>query len=70
VHHGPLCERELGQKLRTDGNTAVVAGTLVRGLVDQERRRDDRRFVMVNLTGRGRWLITDILPPTMPLRIT
>jgi MarR family 2-MHQ and catechol resistance regulon transcriptional repressor len=64
LHHGPLCQRDLGQKLlRTDGNTAVVVGNLVRrGLVDQARRRDDRRYVMVSLTERGRRLITDIFP--------
>jgi MarR family 2-MHQ and catechol resistance regulon transcriptional repressor len=64
LHHGPLCQRDLGQKLlRTDGNTAVVVGNLVRrGLVDQARRRDDRRYVTVSLTVTGRQLIMDIFP--------
>jgi len=64
LHHGPLCQRDLGEKLlRSDGNTAVVVGNLVRrGLVAQERRRDDRRFVMVTLTERGRRLIAEIFP--------
>ncbi|HEX2437956.1 MAG TPA: MarR family winged helix-turn-helix transcriptional regulator [Methylomirabilota bacterium] len=64
LHHGPLCQRELGAKLlRSDGNTAVVVGNLVRrGLVTQTRRRDDRRFVMVTLTARGSALIGEIFP--------
>src|SRR5688572_25801721 len=55
LHHGPLCQRDLGVKLlRSDGNTAVVVANLVRrGLVAQARRRDDRRFVTVTLTDAG-----------------
>jgi MarR family 2-MHQ and catechol resistance regulon transcriptional repressor len=68
LHHGPLCQRDLGQKLlRSDGNTAVVVANLVRrGLVAQARRLDDRRFVTVSLTGRGRRLIDAIFPVTWP----
>jgi MarR family 2-MHQ and catechol resistance regulon transcriptional repressor len=64
LHHGPLCQRDLGVKLlRSDGNTAVVVGNLVRrGLVEQARRHDDRRFVIVSLTERGRRLIVEIFP--------
>ena len=64
LHHGPLCQRDLGAKLlRSDGNTAVVVANLVRRrLVEQERRRDDRRFVMVSLTAAGRRLIEAIFP--------
>src|SRR5262245_20038909 len=64
LHHGPLCQRDLGAKLlRSDGNTTVVVSNLARrGLVHQALRADDRRFVIVSLTGRGRRLITEIFP--------
>src|SRR5262245_35821819 len=64
LHHGPLCQRDLGAKLlRSDGNTTVVVSNLARrGLVQQVRRRDDRRFVTVRLTEQGQQLITDIFP--------
>jgi MarR family 2-MHQ and catechol resistance regulon transcriptional repressor len=64
LHHGPLCQRELGAKLlRSDGTTTVVVANLARrGLVAPARRLDDRRFVIVSLTERGRRLITEIFP--------
>ena len=64
LHHGPLCQRDLGQKLlRSDANTAVVVGNLLRrGLVQRTRRRDDRRYLTVALSEAGRRLITDIFP--------
>src|SRR5713226_2765587 len=56
---GPLCQRDLGHKLlRSGGNTTVVVGNLARrGLVRRTRRPDDRRFVTVTLTDKGRRLI-------------
>ncbi|HKZ07487.1 MAG TPA: MarR family transcriptional regulator [Methylomirabilota bacterium] len=64
LHHGPLCQRELGEKLlRSDANTAVVVGNLLRrGLVQRTRRHDDKRYQMVALSETGRRLITDIFP--------
>jgi MarR family 2-MHQ and catechol resistance regulon transcriptional repressor len=63
-HLGPLCHRDLGRKLlRSDGNTTVVVNNLAqRGLVRRDRRRDDRRFVTVSLTDRGRRLIEGLFP--------
>ena len=64
LHLGPLCQRDLARKLlRSNGNITVVVNNLARrGLVRQTRRRDDRRFVTVTLTDRGRRLITDLFP--------
>jgi MarR family 2-MHQ and catechol resistance regulon transcriptional repressor len=64
LHLGPLCQRDLGRKLlRSDGNVTVVVSNLAqRGLVRRVRRRDDRRFVTVSLTARGRRLIETLFP--------
>lgn len=64
LHLGPLCQRDLGRKLlRSSGNTTVVVNNLVqRGLVRRARRRDDRRFITVTLTDKGRQLIETLFP--------
>jgi MarR family 2-MHQ and catechol resistance regulon transcriptional repressor len=64
LHLGPLCQRDLGHKLlRSGGNTTVVVGNLARrGLVRRTRRLDDRRFITVTLTDKGRRLIGGIFP--------
>ena len=64
LHLGPLCQRDLGRKLlRSSGNiTVVVSNLALRGLVRRSRRRDDRRFITVSLTDRGRRLISDLFP--------
>ena len=64
LHLGPLCQRDLGRKLlRSGGNTTVVVGNLARrGLVRRTRRPDDRRYITVTLTDKGRRLIGGIFP--------
>ena len=64
LHRGPLCQRDLGRKLlRSGGNITVVVGNLARrGLVRRHRGRQDRRFVTVTLTDKGRRLIGGIFP--------
>jgi len=64
LHLGPLCHRDLGWKLlRSNGNITVVVSNLVRrGLVRRTRRADDRRYVTVALTERGRRLIGGMFP--------
>lgn len=63
-HLGPLCQRDLGRKLlRSGGNITVVVGNLARrGLVRRTRGPQDRRFVTVTLTGKGRRLIGRMFP--------
>ncbi len=64
LHLGPLCHRDLGRKLlRSNGNITVVVSNLVRrGLVRRTRRADDRRYVTVALTDKGRRLIGGMFP--------
>jgi MarR family 2-MHQ and catechol resistance regulon transcriptional repressor len=63
-HLGPMCQRELGQKLlKSGGNVTLVVDNLEkRGLVRRERERRDRRFVTVHLTEPGRELIARFFP--------
>ncbi len=64
LHLGPLCQRELGQKLlRAGGNITMVVDNLEKqGWVRRVRGRDDRRFVAVHLTAKGKRLIQRIFP--------
>src|SRR5690606_7210422 len=63
-HLGPLCQRELGEKLLTSGGniTTVVDNLERRSLVQRVRSEEDRRFVSVHLTDQGRKLIADVFP--------
>lgn len=64
LHLGPLCQRDLGEKLlRTGGNITLVVDNLERdGLVRRERGRRDRRLVTVRLTRKGEKLIRKVFP--------
>ncbi len=63
-HLGPMQSGELGQKiLKTSGNMTMVIDHLEkRGLVNRQRRKDDRRCIDIHLTEDGRTLIATILP--------
>ena len=63
-HLGPMCQRDLGDKLLTSsGNITMVVDNLEkRGLVKRRREEEDRRFVTVHLTEKGRRLISEMLP--------
>jgi MarR family 2-MHQ and catechol resistance regulon transcriptional repressor len=63
-HLGPLCQGDLALKLLRSGasTTSVVEGLEKRGLVIRQRTEEDKRFVRVALTGKGRKLIQDIFP--------
>jgi MarR family 2-MHQ and catechol resistance regulon transcriptional repressor len=63
-HVGPLCLTELAHKiLKTSGNLTMVVGNLEkRGLVARRRSAEDRRFVAVAITDKGRKLMARIFP--------
>lgn len=63
-HLGPLCQRDLGQKLlKSTGNITMVVDNLERrGLARRDRNPDDRRYVTVSLTEAGRELIERLFP--------
>lgn len=64
LHHGPLCQRDLGQKLlRSGGNVTLVVDNLgKRNLVTRKRVPDNRRMMKVELTPAGRRLLQRLLP--------
>ena len=65
LHHlGPLCQGDLAGKLLRSGAsmTSVVEGLERKGLVVRQRTEEDKRFVRVALTGKGRRLIEDLFP--------
>ena len=64
-HLGPLYQREIGQKLlRSSGNITMVIDNLEkRGYAKRERKKEDRRFILVRLTAEGSELISKVFPP-------
>jgi MarR family transcriptional regulator, 2-MHQ and catechol-resistance regulon repressor len=63
-HLGPLCQGELAAKLLRSGasTTSVVEGLEKRGLLVRQRTEEDKRFVRVALTGKGRRLVQETFP--------
>jgi len=63
-HLGPLYQTELATKLlKTGGNLTLVVDNLERcGFVVRERKADDRRYVSVALTPKGRKFIAALFP--------
>jgi MarR family transcriptional regulator, 2-MHQ and catechol-resistance regulon repressor len=64
AHLGPLQPGQLAHKvLKSSGNMTLVIDNLVkRGLVQRQRRSDDRRCIDITLTGAGAALIEQIFP--------
>jgi MarR family 2-MHQ and catechol resistance regulon transcriptional repressor len=64
LHLGPLCAKDLARKiLRTKGNLTLVIENLEKaGLVARTARDEDRRFLTVALTKKGRRLIAGMFP--------
>jgi MarR family transcriptional regulator, 2-MHQ and catechol-resistance regulon repressor len=64
LHLGPMCQKDLGEKLlKSGGNITVVVRNLEkRGLVRRTRHAENRRFVTVELTASGRALIKKVFP--------
>ena len=63
-HVGPLCLGDLARKiLKTSGNLTMVVGNLQkRGLVARQQSSEDRRFVSVVITEKGRKLMARVFP--------
>ncbi|HEV2117918.1 MAG TPA: MarR family transcriptional regulator [Terriglobales bacterium] len=63
-HVGPMCLSELAHKiLKTSGNLTMVAGNLEkRGLVVRQQSAEDRRFVSLAITDKGRKLMARVFP--------
>jgi len=63
-HLGPLCQGELSAKLlRSTGNMTLVLDNLEkRNLVVRERIKEDRRMVLIHLTGEGSAIIEKVFP--------
>ena len=63
-HKGPLALGQIGSLLVvTAGNVTYVVDQLERrGLVERERRPDDRRVIYASLTPKGRALVDEIFP--------
>ena len=64
LHRGSLCQSELaGKLLKSGGNLTLIVDNLEKlGLVTRERDQEDRRFIMVSLTDKGRAFISDLFP--------
>jgi MarR family 2-MHQ and catechol resistance regulon transcriptional repressor len=64
LHLGPMCQHALAQKLlRSGGNMTLVVDNLQKqGWVKRQRQEKDRRMVEIQLTPKGRRLITRIFP--------
>ena len=64
LHLGPLCQGDLAGKLLRSGAslTSVVEGLEKKGLVVRQRTEEDKRFVRVALTHKGRKLVEDVFP--------
>ena len=63
-HLGPMCQNVLAEKiLKSSGNMTLVIDNLEKKrLVKRRRSTEDRRMVVVSLTGDGQELIERILP--------
>jgi len=64
LHLGPLCAGDLAKKLlRSKGNLTLVLENLEKAaLIGRKRSGEDRRFVTVELTKKGRRLIAGMFP--------
>lgn len=59
-HKGPLCQRDIAKKiLKSTGNITLVIDNLEKqGLVKRERTSEDRRYLTVILTEKGKALVS------------
>ena len=64
LHRGSMCQSELAAKLlKSGGNITLVVDNLVKaGLVTRQMDEQDRRFITVSLTEKGRSYISELFP--------
>jgi MarR family 2-MHQ and catechol resistance regulon transcriptional repressor len=64
LHLGPACQSFLGEKLlRSGANITLVVDNLEKArMVERQRSAEDRRFITVRLTSRGRALAQRLVP--------
>ncbi|MDD3147492.1 MAG: MarR family transcriptional regulator [Candidatus Riflebacteria bacterium] len=64
LHLGSLNQNQLAQKiLKSGGNiTLVIDNLLKHGLINKEKRKDDRRCYWISLSDKGADLINKLLP--------
>jgi MarR family 2-MHQ and catechol resistance regulon transcriptional repressor len=63
-HLGPRSQKDLGSHiLKSGGNMTMVVDNLEKNdLVRRERSQEDRRFIQVHITEKGKKLFGKILP--------
>lgn len=63
-HIGPMFQRDVAAKiLKTTGNITLVIDNLEkRGLVFRQRETQDRRYILVSLTDKGKELVREVFP--------
>ena len=63
-HLGPMSLTDIAQKvLTTGGNLTMVVGNLEKhGLAKRQRSPEDRRVLIVVLTGKGKTLMRELFP--------
>lgn len=68
-HLGSLSQKDLGSKLlKSGGNITMIVDNLEKnGFVRRTRRKDDRRFFMIELTSKGKKKIEETLPAQVEL---
>ena len=66
-HFGTRSQKELGSHiLKSGGNVTMVVDNLEKnGLVRRERSQEDRRFIQVHITDKGKKLFSKLLPVTV-----
>ncbi|MCE9501257.1 MAG: MarR family transcriptional regulator [Leptospira sp.] len=66
-HLGPICQKEISTKiLKSTANiTTVIDNLEKRGLVKRVRQKDDRRYILIHLTDKGKGKIQEIFPEHM-----
>lgn len=64
LHLGPLNQKALGQKLlKSGGNITLVIDNLEKsGWVERHQDPEDRRSMLIHLTGEGREFISEYFP--------